>query len=92
MSKNYVPISDFQIETIKLLDSLIDSNKSQQEIWTILSDKGYHFRGVPTKTGRLSRSHFDLVRWVNGICESAFVTLVQDRRSSKTTYEAIVLY
>ena len=89
----YVPISDLQVKTIKLLDSLIDSGKSQQEIWTALSDKGYRFRGVPTSNGKLSRSRFDLVlEHKDGTRESSFVTLIQDKRTKKTLWSSIGLY
>lgn len=92
MEKKYMPISDLQIETLNLVNKLIEEGKSQQEIWTILSDKGYHFRGVATDSGRLSKTKFDLVKWIDDKCVSSFVTLVQDRRSKKTSWETIGIY
>lgn len=89
----YVPISDLQVKTIKLLNSLIDAGKSQQEIWSSLSDKNYRFRGVPTANGRLSKTRYDLVlEHADGTRESSFVTLIQDKRSTKTSWETIGLY
>lgn len=90
--KNYVAISDFQVTTLKLLDNLIENNKTFSQIWDFLANKGYTFRGVRTNSGRWSKNHFDLCgydkqRKAHGY---SFVTLVRTL-NGKATYETIGL-
>lgn len=86
-----VYISDLQRETLELVDSLINENKTYNEIIKILYDNGYELR-VPTKNGYTSKTRIDLFKKdKQGKMENSFVTVIK-RKNGLANWETIRLF
>lgn len=79
-------INKLQQQTLLLVDKLIEEKKTFSEIWTILSDKGYRFRGE-VHNGYAIKTKFQL-------CDKdgnySFVDLIK-RRNGLASWETIKL-
>lgn len=86
-----VYISDLQRETLELVDSLINENKTYNEIIKILYDNGYELR-VPTKNGYTSKTRIDLFKEdKQGKMEDSFVTVIK-RKNGLASWEILRLF
>lgn len=86
-----VYISDLQRETLELVDSLINENKTYNEIIKILYDNGYELR-VPTKNGYTSKTRTDLFKEdKQGKMEDSFVTVIK-RKNGLASWEILRLF
>ena len=84
-------ISDLQKETLELVDSLINENKTYNEIIKILYDNGYELR-VPTKNGYTSKTRIDLFKEdKHGEMEDSFVTVIK-RKNGLASWETLRLF
>lgn len=84
-------ISDLQRETLELVDSLINENKTHNEIIKILYDNGYELR-VPTKNGYTSKTRIDLFKEdKHGEMEDSFVTVIK-RKNGLASWETLRLF
>ena len=84
-------ISDLQKETLELVDSLINENKTYNEIIKILYDNGYELR-VPTKNGYTSKTRIDLFKEdKQGKMEDSFVTVIK-RKNGLASWETLRLF
>lgn len=84
-------ISGLQKETLELVDSLINENKTYNEIIKILYDNGYELR-VPTKNGYTSKTRIDLFKEdKQGKMEDSFVTVIK-RKNGLASWETLRLF
>lgn len=77
-------ISDLQRKTLLLIDKLVSEGKTFNEIWSILQDMGYRFRGE-------RRNGYD-IKTRFGLCDKdfnySFVDLIK-RRNGLATWESV---
>ena len=77
-------ISELQQQTLLLVDKLIEEKKTFDEIWTILSNKGYLFRSE-VHNGYAIKTKFQLC---DKDGEYSFVDLIK-RRNGLASWESI---
>ena len=83
-------ISDLQRETLLLVDSMIQENKTHREIIDKLLEENYEFR-VEVKNGYASKTKIELCKRNNeGKIEYSFVDLIK-RKNGLAWWETIKL-
>lgn len=78
-------ICELQKETLLLVDDLINKNKTHNDIWNVLIEKGYEFM-VESKNGYTSKTKMKLYK--NG--EYSFLDLIK-RKNGLAYWETIKL-
>lgn len=85
-------LNDLQKETLLFVDDMITQNKTFNEIYNALNDKGYSFR-VEIKNGYASKTRFEIIKWNDekNDFEYSFVDLIK-RRNGLAHWETIRIH